>query len=379
VHGGSGTLSFAWHDRPEGGSAAIISTAMDPAPLQLTPGAHYIRLVVDDDAGQTASTPEIRVVKVGDAVIPDLRKGVELLPQHLTYDYTEEEIDVAIQRLVELNPDFVRVVFGWRWLEPERGGHIYWEDYTPVIQKVRDAGIQHIIGCIETSPAWTNPADDASPPSDIRDFLDFYFKFLQEYRGLVDIFEIWNEPNLCIHTSTPVQDYFELLRAGYLSVKFNISPFAPVLLGGLHGSGDDAAHGYPGFFTDLCAMGGAAYFDIVGIHPYVYPRQAGALEYVQSLTREAAQVMARYEIPGPLIVSEIGWPTRVNPGDWWESAITEEEQADWLRSLGALFQSEGNIPMSWYRFNDPKDEVDFGLIRTDLSRRPAFLAFQGLH
>lgn len=377
--GGVGDLSFAWYDRPEAGPLAVIATAMDPAPLQLQPGVHYIKLVVSDQRGQINETAEVKVVKVGDPATPSLHKGVEMLANALVYRYTPEQIDAAIENLIDLGPDFVRIVFTWDWLQPERGGHIYWEHYTPIVQKIKDAGIPHIIGCVHRTPLWASARTTASPPRDIQDFVAFYKEFLREYKDLVDIFEIYNEPNNRgeFDTPTPVEDYFRLLRTGYLLVKYEVSPSSPVLLGGLNGSGEDVEYGYPNFLTELYEMGGAEYFDIVGIHPYVYPKKApSAIAYAAYLKGRTLATMSRFGDTAPLIASEIGWPSHFDPGQWWEFPITEEEQAQWLRAVFGEYLVKDHVPVSWYRFNDGTDVVDFGLIRFDLSRRPAFQAFQ---
>jgi len=94
------------------------------------------------------------------------------------------------------------------------------------------------------------------------------------YAGVVDAYEIWNEPNLRREWNTPrgisAASYIELLRLAYAAVKA-ADPAAIVVTAGLSPTGtNDGVNAIDDrvFLTQMYAAGVADYSDAIGAHPY---------------------------------------------------------------------------------------------------------------
>jgi len=122
------------------------------------------------------------------------------------------------------------------------------------------------------------------------------------YRGQVDAWEVWNEPNHPLFGAgmTPSL-YADLLTASYHAVK-RADPSALVAAAGT--SSVDLP------FIEAVLRSGAP-FDVMGAHPYEDPVDAapGTTRVGFAALPELRALMLRYDRREPVWVTEYGWPS----------------------------------------------------------------------
>ena len=105
-----------------------------------------------------------------------------------------------------------------------------------VVDAINRAGLG-IVARMDNQPEWARadgifPA--SGPPDDLEDWTDFLEDFVERYKGKIQAYEIWNEPNLTREWGGPPNAvaYVDLLRASYQTIK-KFDPQALVISAGL--------------------------------------------------------------------------------------------------------------------------------------------------
>ncbi len=191
----------------------------------------------------------------------------------------------------------------WNRYEKERG-KIEWE---ALDQKVADAeanGVE-ILYVFAYTPTWASARPDEShytgggaraEAADIEDWRNFVRAVVSRYKGRVDAFEVWNEPNAGFFSGT-VDAYVELLKAAYTVAK-EANPDCTVL--GISGTG-----GYLGWMEEVLKRDGLKYMDVVAVHTYTTPSspdEANLLGRIQT-TRK---LIEKYGGTHPIWNTEVG-------------------------------------------------------------------------
>jgi polysaccharide biosynthesis protein PslG len=239
----------------------------------------------------------------------------------------------------------------------------------------------------QRSPTWANgqggPLRGVYPPISDADWANFVYRVAEHYRGQVSAWELWNEENIqgfFRPAPDPVR-YVALLKAGYTAVR-TASPGALVVLGGLAGNGVNMgfAGERPNFLQAIYDNGGKWYFDVAGIHPYVHPIGQGFTELAAGVRDTRAVLVANGEPAKPLWLTEIGCHIASvcathNP----------EDDRNRRRQLLRTYQRRTDLGVDkifWFNLRDRadplNDEQHNGLLRFDLSRKLAYLAYREL-
>lgn len=237
----------------------------------------------------------------------------------------------------------------------------HWSAYDRVINAEVRAHM-HVLGLLDYNNTF-GPADhSAMPHADIkqfsRDFARYAYRVVRHFRGRVAYWEIWNEPDYKAFWSPQPNpsDYATLLAAAGKAIR-RANRRAKVVLGGT--SGVDL-----GFIQRVAAQ--TRSFDIISVHPYrTYP-EPSLLAQVRSLKRMHKAIW----------FSEIGWPT----GNACSGCTTEDAQASDLVRFYTLAAAAHVDHVFWYELRDDDQdpvsrEANFGLLRRDLSGKPAFVAY----
>jgi hypothetical protein len=217
---------------------------------------------------------------------------------------------------------------------------------------------------------------------------NYVYETVSHFSDRVTVWEIWNEPDLgqVFWSGSPAQ-YAQLLKVGYQAVKA-ADPDATVLFAGLaYWSNPDY---YVAVLDALQQMPGAAadhyYFDAMSLHLYsnIYQIRPIAAEIQANM---AARVGSR-----PIWLTETGVPLwdewedhipveqlRINRANAEEAAAYVIEAFAESRAIGIekfLFFRTHDEAMIAGRLADGREIPEyFGLIRNDLSLRPAYHAF----
>ena len=90
---------------------------------------------------------------------------------------------------------WIRIDFIWAVVEPERGER-RWQVYDELLAAAEARGLQ-VVAILAYPPKWaTDGPELAGVPRDPADWQGFVTRAVKRYRGRVDAWEVWNEPNL---------------------------------------------------------------------------------------------------------------------------------------------------------------------------------------
>ncbi len=292
-----------------------------------------------------------------------------------------------------------RVQFLWQEIQPSSSSDWTLDRYLDQTgqRKILASG-RPIVAVVQGTPGWAagNWHDGASgvptgldyPPDDPKNnFGRFMLRLASSYKGRIDAWIIWNEPDFHPGESGTwwtwsgnTADFFSLLRTGYRAVK-QADPRAAVVfpattyfadavngrelfLGRVLSDGakdrEAAAHGY--------------YFDAVAVNIYC------SLDVVYRVRGIYADILARYKLDKPIWLTETNCPVYndatapVTPSHH----ISTSEQAAYLLEVVAVARAAGYQRIAWYSMidHDPNTGIAdrWGLLRLDASPRPALTA-----
>ncbi len=168
-----------------------------------------------------------------------------------------------VDTISELRVGWARIDFVWAFVEPEQDV-FDWSLYDRVIGDLEARGIR-IFATVAGTPAWaTSGPEFSGPPDDPADWRDVCARAADRYRGRVDAWGMWNEPNLTRFWTGSRQRYLdEILRPGAEAVRL-ADPDARVV-------GPDLAHLSSGDWDDWLedvAFQGRDALDVVVHHVY---------------------------------------------------------------------------------------------------------------
>jgi hypothetical protein len=198
--------------------------------------------------------------------------------RHLTM---AKAVGVNWVRLHDAGTEYI----GWSYLEPEKGR---WQFRDADLQRYRDHHLK-ILGLLSTSPGWASnlgkPASDYFDrylePLSMDDWANAVRTIVGRYRGLIDSYEIWNEPwgssfwsfkvdpkrgrnwsDRFVPSDTPSKDYARLQKAAYCAAH---DVFPQVTIVGFNTYG---AENGTKWTKDVLDFGGLDACDGVSYHHY---------------------------------------------------------------------------------------------------------------
>ncbi|MCZ7542774.1 MAG: beta-galactosidase [Anaerolineae bacterium] len=136
--------------------------------------------------------------------------------------YTPDALDRHLALMADAGLTWVRQFFPWPEIEPARGA-FDWAQWDRIVEAVDAHGLK-LVAVLDDSPGWSHAPDGARadlpylPPADAADFAAFARAFAARYGARVDVYQIWDEPNLKAHWGErPSQPagYVNLLCAAY--------------------------------------------------------------------------------------------------------------------------------------------------------------------
>jgi polysaccharide biosynthesis protein PslG len=260
----------------------------------------------------------------------------------------------------DLAVGWVREDVQWHRVE-EQPGRWDWSWHDRVFDAHRRNGVK-IIGVIGPAVGWATPEpnDGSREVSFFPPDPDRYAAFAREvalrYKGRVQAWEIWNEPENAIYWR-PAPDpaaYARMLIKASAAIK-SVDPNVTVLSGGV-------VPFDPSFLNQVAANGAWSSFDALAVHPYVDPHTPEAAQIDVVGVRNVQNLAARYGSK-PIWVTEFGWGSGACERDP-QGRTDEEEQANYLVRGAAMLRGAGAERVLWYNFKD-QERPCYGLVRGD--------------
>jgi hypothetical protein len=271
----------------------------------------------------------------------------------------------------------VRTQLSWRDVELEPGVWT-WDEMDGRIDPLVARGFE-ILGILTLPAPWAQEHPDEGlvprnlnlPWNHPENYWGRYvYNTVLHYRGRIQHYEVWNEPDMAMYWEGDAAQYYQLLRLAYRAIQA-ADPDATVLMAGME-LGQD-----PDFFRVVVRLAAedptGPNFDAVSIHSYTNA------EWVYERTRDARALLDGYGFVNVPI-----WITETNIPLWGEGAApsipstgyaTPEEAAWYIIQAFANARAAGAGRMMVFRLADERIPIPYGLVRNSGEPRPSYEAF----
>lgn len=311
------------------------------------------------------------------------------------YSQTDDYQWQQLNTVRDIGVTTMRQSFRWGYTEPERGVYDWAKLDRYVLATARHGMRVQPLVYGETRWATSRPAGNQDectyPPRNSADYGEFARQIALRYgRGgsfwkqwpmyasnAVTAYELWNEPNLkrfwaCKPNAT---DYVRLARYASDAIR-SVDPQATIISAGAPKKNVDTGK----YFKAMVKAGAPQVFNAMGLHSY----RAHSNEVLDDL-EVVRDALDDRELNWPIYLTEWGWPTG---GPESKYTTTESGQAAAVRhaleDFGAhrkRLKLKSVVYYSWADLPPPPGSEDYwglhtGLLRIDLSRKPALQAFK---
>ncbi|MBI4301940.1 MAG: cellulase family glycosylhydrolase [Chloroflexi bacterium] len=244
---------------------------------------------------------------------------------------------------------WVKVLFSWDSIEPRKGyfwddryKKSTWEKYDEMVELAEKYGMK-IIARLDRPPDWTRQDNSfkTSPPDDFYDYADFVYAVVSRYKGRIQHYQIWNEPNIWPEWGNRPVDpkgYVELLKIAYQRAKL-ADPNALVLSAPLAQTLEKSPSNLNelDYLEAMYQAGAKDYFDILLANAYGFslppndPPDPDRLNFARiTLLRE---VMVRNGDTNKAVwINEFGWnaaPSDFPQDKLYWGRVSEKQQAEY--------------------------------------------------
>jgi hypothetical protein len=257
----------------------------------------------------------------------------------------------------ELGFRWIKQSIEWRYVEPHVKGTLEFNEPDRLVALTSQLNLK-MIARLDNQPVWARsdkifPA--SGPPDKIQDYADFVHAIASRYKGKIQAYEVWNEPNLAVEWGGKPPDpvaYVALLKAAYTAIKA-ADPDALVISAGLAPTTASGAIATPDveFARQMYKAGASKYFDLLGVHGagYKAPPAMGPDEVAKNSAynhgegtagriycfrhvEDLRKIMVDYgDAKKRVAVLEFGWTTDPRPDSPYKwHAVTEQQQADYF-------------------------------------------------
>jgi len=259
--------------------------------------------------------------------------------------------------LDRLGASWLLATFYWSRIEPADDQWNF-ESYDVYVDTARAAG-KKIIGILGYDVPWIHENGKSRNyiPSEKMDFfLDYARRTAEHFKGRVDAWCVWNEPNFHFWKGSR-EEFYELARLAADTVK-EADP-GVTLLGGAFNRG---IFGLPeAYIRGLFESGAMEKADGLAFHPYeLNPSRA------KKLYGEFQEIAARYGFADRIWITEAGYPT----GGLYPTAVSERKFPAYIVKTFVSLSAGGAKKIVWYQLFDPEkrqigsSEDFFGLVRS---------------
>jgi hypothetical protein len=310
---------------------------------------------------------------------------------------------------------WVKQRFEWRYIEGKNKGNFEWNEPDRIVDAIQQSGLK-IVARVDNQPRWASSSvvwPGSGPPDNPKDWADFLTALASRYKGRIQAYEIWNEPNLNREWGDKPPDaaaYASMLKASYQAIKA-ADPQALVISAGMSPTTTNNAQAIPDleFIRQMYAAGAKGSFDVLGVHAAIFKAEPctdpGVVAQDPDLTNNDPSSMALKRVYAfrhvedihalmlqqeddatkQMAILEMGSTTDARPGSpyaWF--SVDRDQQA---KNLVAAFQCARQTWQPWMGFMtviyipDPgwTQQQEFywwGITNPDGSPRPAYTSLK---
>lgn len=311
------------------------------------------------------------------ADVPPPAPGDFIVGVHTRLFNLPRPVQVPFRLMREAGIRSVRDDAFWSTVEQRPGLLMISPDWYKYLREQRASGMSNILMLGYGNRFYSSDSKPIFPTvrAGFARFVDFVARRL---KGQVGFYEVYNEWDLEDSISPAYNDaYLELVRDTSRQLR-RIDPGARILAGAVTSYGIKV-----GFADRLLRNGLMQYADGLSLHPYVHCEKTNDGNTPESWIRWMRDVSAHLDEvagqPVPLYLTEMAWHST---GGLHPCGIDETTQAAWLARAYLLAKTLPAIKgMWWYDLandgnNPAEQEHNFGLLRRDLSPKPAYLALK---
>jgi hypothetical protein len=259
--------------------------------------------------------------------------------------------------LDHLGVNWILTTFNWYEIEPSQNEWNF-DSLDEYVDTAKDGG-KKIIGILAYDVGWIHPDGKGHkyiPPDKIEFFLEYVRQTVTHFRGRVDAWCIWNEPNFRFWKGTR-DEYFILARQAADTVREVDSEV--ILLSGAFNRG---VFSLPkAYIRGLFESGAMEKADGVAFHPYEL-NPARTLK----LYKEFRTLVAPYGFADRIWITEVGYPT----GGLYPTRVTKKKFPEYVIKTFVNLSVNGAPVVLWYQLFDPQNRKNFnsdgffGLVRS---------------
>lgn len=288
---------------------------------------------------------------------------------------------------------WIKQMFAWVDIEPQKG--VFWDEkYMKSSWEKFDAIVSlaekynlHIIARLDKPPAWAvkDPSVKSGPPRNLEDYGNYVYAVVNHYKGRIQYFQIWNEPNLAGEWQGEKVDpvrYVEMLKIAYKRAR-EANPNAVILSAPLAQTLDDSGENLTdlSYLDTMYRAGAKNYFDVLGANAYGFDRPPQDEPSPSVLNFRRVELLRNIMVTNgdtdkPVWLNEFGWnaaPAAMSPEKLKWGRVTEQQQAENMREafqiarrwewLGVInlwyFRQVGQYPLDSAEYYFRLVDVDF--------------------
>lgn len=311
----------------------------------------------------------------------------------------------TIEMIREAGFAWIKLHIPWAEVETPRKGVFWdenwkvntWDRFDELINLATSANLRVVVR-VDRAPQWARLEGTlpTHPPENFDDYGDFIYTIVSRYKGKVEHFQIWNEPNIWPEWGDQPVDpagYVDLLKIAYNRAK-EANPAVRIMSAPLAITLEKNQRNLSEleYLDQMYKLGAAKYFDILTANAYGMdrspddPPNENVLNFQRVLLTR--KVMERHEDTNKAIwFNEYGW--NASPKDMpaekliWRR-VTEKQQADWTVQGVAKARKEwpwAGVFLVWYfrqvgDISPDSSEYYFRLVDPDFTPRPVYRAIQ---
>jgi hypothetical protein len=269
--------------------------------------------------------------------------------------------------LDQMGCKWVLNTFYWDDIETEKDVFDF-NNYDIYVDYAKEHG-KKIIGVLGYSADYLYPKGKTKKyisPENMPLFLRFVEETVRRYKDCVDVWSIWNEPNIIFWKGSD-KEFFNLTKLTAKKIR-ETDPNVYIIGGAFWRSP-------AGFIKKMHNSGAIEELDALAFHPYgVNP--SGSMKVYDNFTKTLSEI----NYSGPVWVTEVGYPT----GGWYPSKVSQNKFPAYIVKTITGAAVRGARVLLWYHMFDSLDagkknmnsEKYFGLVYKDYSRKAGSWAYE---